>query len=361
MTSEIDICISSKTCSSLPCPPNDQEAAAAFLQDNPHISGNFIPLGTPYILRQGPVDKARPWQELRPDLESNFNQLKALPAQSRRNIAALNETYGTELLLALSEFHQNEIAPMVAAVKQYQQDTVIPYLKSDSHGWAGAAATALESRFMGFAKASVKYQQALENLHKAYKAKVRGIELLKLEQAVTSLHRELNAKFGVELNKYMGNVKASRRGTVWSNPERGINIAKGARNVRPLDLSSTRAFEIIKRFEKVANVGGKGIIMFDAYLRVDSVYADYTAGKDWQRSAVMETAGFGFGTAAGIYVGTNVVTAALGVTLLATPVGWFFVIGAGLAAGYGAAKFGDWASKQAAGYAYDQSSKLNWF
>ncbi|WDE00744.1 hypothetical protein [Thalassomonas actiniarum] len=263
MPSEIDICISSKTCSSLPCPP-DPQAVEAFLLDNPHISGNFIPQGTPYILRQGQIDKARPWQELRPDLVSNFNQLKALPAESRRNISALNETYGTELLLALSEFHLAEIAPMAEAMKQYNQDTVIPYLKSDTHGWAGAAATALESRFMGFAKALVKYQQALENLQKAYQAKVRGIELVKLEQAATSLNRELNAKFEAELNKYMGNAKASRRGTVWSDPKRGINIAKSARNSKAIDLSSTRSFEIIKRFEKAANIGGKGIIVFDA-------------------------------------------------------------------------------------------------
>ncbi|WDE03698.1 hypothetical protein SG34_020265 [Thalassomonas viridans] len=291
----------------------------------------------------------------------NFNQLKALPAQSRRNIAALNETYGTELLLALSEFHQNEIAPMVAAVKQYQQDTVIPYLKSDSHGWAGAAATALESRFMGFAKASVKYQQALENLHKAYKAKVRGLELVKLEQTVTSLNRELNTKFGTELNKYMGSAKASGRGTVWSSSERGINIAKSARNVKSLDLSSTRSFEIIKRFEKIARRGGKGIILFDAGFRADDVYDDYVAGEDWQRRAVVETAGFGLSTAAGAWVGSAVTTTAVSILMVSTPLGWAFVIGAGLTAGYAAAKTGDWVGKGLAGNIYDASSAFDWF
>ncbi|WDE03704.1 hypothetical protein SG34_020295 [Thalassomonas viridans] len=356
MSGEIDICINSKTCSSLPCPSNDQEAVAAFLRDNPHISGNFIPQGTPYILRQGPVDKSRPWQELRPDLVSNFNQLKALPAESRRNIADLNEAYGTDLLVALSEFHQAEIAPMVAEVKKYQQDTVIPFLKSDSHGLVGAAATALESRFMGFAKASIKYQQALENLYKAYRAKVRGIELVKLEQTVTSLNQELNAKFGTELNKYMGNAKASRRGTVWSSPERAKHIAQSARNIKPIDLSSTRAFEIIKRFEKAANIAGKRIILLDAGLRTIEVFKDFAADKDWQRSAAREVAGFGASTAAGAWVGSKVIASTLGVAMLATPAGWFFAIGIGLAAGYGAAKITDWGVKWLADLAYEGSA-----
>ncbi|WDE13496.1 hypothetical protein [Thalassomonas haliotis] len=287
--------------------------------------------------------------------------MKALPGETRRNIAALNETYGTELLVALSEFHQNEIAPMVAEVKKYQQDKVIPFLKSDTHGLAGAAATALESRLTGFAKASIQYQQALDTLQKAYQAKVRGIELVKLEQAATSLNKELNAKFGAELNKYMGSAKAGRRGTVWSNPERGVNLAKSARNAKPIDLSSTRSFAVIKRFEKVARRGGKGIILLDAGIRAVNVYDESEAGNDWQRSTVLEVTGFGASTAAGALVGTHVVSAALGVAMLSTPVGWFFVIGAGLAAGYSAAKLGDWAGKQVAGYAYDQSSKLNWF
>ncbi|WP_281556821.1 hypothetical protein [Thalassomonas sp. RHCl1] len=360
MPSEIDICISSKTCSSLPCSP-DPQAVEAFLQDNPHISGNFIPQGTPYILRQGQIDKTRPWQELRPDLASNFNQLKALPAQSRRNIAELNETYGMQFLAALSEFHQAEIAPMIAEVKKYQQDTVIPFLKSDSHGLAGAGATALETRLTGFARAAIKYQQALKNLHKAYKAKVRGIELVKLEQTVTSLNRELNTKFGAELNKYMGNATASRRGTVWSNPQRGINIAKSARNAKSIELSTTRSFEIIKRFEKAANIGGKGIILLDAGFRGEDVYLDYKAGKDWQRRAVVETTGFGFSTAAGAWVGSTVTTAAVSLLMVSTPLGWAFVIGAGLTAGYAAAKTGDWIGKGLAGNIYDASSSFDWF
>ncbi|WDE13507.1 hypothetical protein [Thalassomonas haliotis] len=360
MANEIDICISSKTCSSLPCPP-DPQAVEAFLQDNPHISGNFIPQGTPYILRQGQLDKTRRWQELRPDLVSNFNQLKALPGDSRRNIAALNETYGTELLVALSEFHQHEIAPMVAEVKKYQQETVTPFLESNTHGIAGAAATGLENRFMGFAKASVKYQEALENLQKAYKAKVRGIELVKLEQTAKSLHSDLISKFEVELNKYMGVAKASRRGTVWSNPERGINIAKGARNAQPIDLSSTRAFEIIKRFEKAANWGGKGVIAFDAGWRGYNVYQDYEAGKDWQRSAVMQTTGFGLSTAAGAVVGGAVVKAGLGIAMLATPAGWVFVVGSALVLGFAAAKTGDGLGQWLAGLAYDTSAHFSRF
>ncbi|WDE13503.1 hypothetical protein [Thalassomonas haliotis] len=287
--------------------------------------------------------------------------MKALPGESRRNIAALNETYGMELLMALSEFHQNEIAPMVAEVKKYQQESVIPFLKSDSHGLAGAAATAMESRFMGFAKASVKYQQALEKLNAAYKGKVRGIELVKLEQTVTSLNRDLNIKFETELNKYMGNAKASRRGTVWSNSERAKHLAKSARTTQPIDLSSTRSFELVKRFEKLANFSGKNLIILDAGFRGIDVFKDFAAGEDWQRSAVMQTTGFGFGTAAGVAAGTAITKAAIGITLLGTPLGWFFVLGVGLAVGFGVAKIVDTLSQGIAGGIYDFSSNFRGF
>ena len=67
---------------------------------------------------------------------------------------------------------------------------------------------------------------------------------------------------------------------------------------------------------------------------MNNVHADYKAGKDWQRTAVTETVGFGLGTAAGVIAGAAVTKAALGIALLSTPVGWVFVIGAGIAAGY---------------------------
>ena len=217
----------------------------------------------------------------------------------------------------------------------------------------------MESRLTGFAQSSVKYQQALEALQQAYKNKVKGIERVKLEQTVQARHSALNAKFQLELNKYTGAAKAGRRGTVWSNPQRAINLAKSARNSVPIDLSSTRAFELVKRFEKVANRGGKGLIAFDAGVRGYSVYQDYEAGNNWQRSAVLEVTGFGAATAAGIYVGTEVVASMLGVAMFATPVGWFFVIGLGLAAGYAAATGGDIAGKWVANKAYSISERIN--
>ena len=47
--------------------------------------------------------------------------------------------------------------------------------------------------------------------------------------------------------------------------------------------------------------------------------------------------------------------------MVTTPLGWVFVIGAGLAAGYGAASISDNAAKWVAGKTYDISEHLNWF
>ncbi|NRB42071.1 MAG: hypothetical protein HRU20_26965 [Pseudomonadales bacterium] len=264
-------------------------------------------------------------------------------------------------MLALSEFHQGETIPMVDTVKQYNQHTVIPFFKTESHGLTGAAATAMESRMSNFAKAANRYQQALEKIRLAYKAKAPRTEIFQLEKNAKLLHSDMNMKFQAKLNRYMGINQARGRGTVWSSSQRGINLAKSARTAQPIKLSSTTSFTAIKGFEKASNVTGKGIILFDAGLRVNNVYDDYKAGADWQRRAAMETTGFGLGAAAGAWVGGSVVSGLLGVAMFATPVGWVLAIGIGLAAGYFAAKAGDETGKFLSSFIYDKSHRLSTF
>jgi hypothetical protein len=330
-----------------------------FKQDNPHIKGPVIHKGTPYIIRPNAGRSEKSWEQLKPELAQVFLQFQRLPVPARRNIAEMNEVFGTDMLLALSEVYQNEIQPLAQYTRNYMVDTVMPTAVAEFPGLSGAAATAMESRMSQFAKTALKYQQALEQVRAAHLAKAPRMELAKLEQKARLLHKEFNAKFQAEINKYM--AKANKRGNAWTSAERGINQAKSARTSKPIQLSSMKEFNLISKFERTANWGGKGIILLDAGLRVNKVREDYNAGKDWQRTAVTETVGFGFGTAAGVIAGSAVTKAALGIALLSTPVGWVFVIGAGIAAGYLVGKQVDQRSKDVVGQIYDSSASTNWF
>jgi hypothetical protein len=70
----------------------------------------------------------------------------------------------------------------------------------------------------------------------------------------------------------------------------------------------------------------------------------------------METTGFGLGAAAGAATGSSIIASTLGVALMATPVGWVFVIGVGITAGYFAAKTFDGIGQGAAGAIYDRDT-----
>ncbi|MFC3149527.1 hypothetical protein ACFOEK_00650 [Litoribrevibacter euphylliae] len=358
MSDQIQLCLSASSTTQTPCFPGSQASEEQFKLDNPHLSGPVIQKGTPYIIRPNTA-QPQSWQQMRPDLALMFQKIQSLSASERRNISDMNEFYGSEMLLALSELYQNEIQPFGQHSKRYLTDIAIPKAVSEFPGLSGAAATAMESRMSVFAKSALNYQKALEQVRAAHIAKVPKMELMKLEQKARMLHKEFHARFQAEINKYMG--KVGKRGNVWTNAERGINQAKGARTSKPIMLSSMKEFNLVRNFERASNYGGKGIILLDAGLRVNNVHADYKAGKDWQRTAVTETVGFGAGTAAGVIVGSAVAKAALSVAMFATPVGWVFVIGAGLVAGYVAAKGVDTYGKKLAGFAYDTSSNTNWF
>ncbi|WDE11848.1 hypothetical protein [Thalassomonas haliotis] len=362
----IEICFPDNNAFSLPCDPNNPDEVACFRQDNPHIKSSVIPPGTPYIFRKDIGENPRPWQELRPDLSSTFTQINNLPTETRRNIANMNQTFGSELLVALSEFHRVEIAPMVFRAKEYGKNQVWDTLNKESGGLVGAGVGALDDRLTGFNKAVLKSQQALEKVRNGYQAKMPKLELYKLEKTAKDQLRAMKYNFQAELTKYMGNAKASRRGTVWSNPDRGIAIAKSGRTATPIQLSNATQMQRVKELGLVGKLAGPGLLILDTGIRVGNVHVDYLSGKDWQRRAVIETTGLGaagfagsLGAMAGSAVGTAAITT-LNVALLATPVGWCLVIGTALAFGYGAAKGGDWIGQTLSGKVYDASANINW-
>jgi hypothetical protein len=182
--------------------------------------------------------------------------------------------------------------------------------------------------------------------------------MMVLEDNVRSLTKEFNSTFQAEINKYLNRIK-NKKGTVYTNAERGIGQAKGSRTIKPIQFTTTAEFKNLRSFETGANILGKGLIVLDAGIRAGKVHTDYLSGKDWQKRAAVETAGFGLGTYAGLVTGSAVIKSGLGIALLATPAGWVFIIGASITVGIIAAKAGDEMGQLAANKSYDFGTWLN--
>jgi len=288
-------------------------------------------------------DNNSDWKQARPDLVCTFKQMQSLSQQSKRKVAMMDDMLGSDQLQAIADFYQAELAPMA---------------HKESIGAIGAASTALDTRLSNFAKAANKVKDALEKVREGAKAKLPKHKMMVLEENVRTLSKDFNSKFQAEINKYVNRVK-NKKGTVYTNAQRGINKAKSSRTIKPIQFTSTTAFQNLRSFELGANVLGKSLIVLDAGVRAGNVHVDYLSGKNWEKRATSEIAGFGFGTAAGLATGAAVVEAGLGIALLATPVGWVIIIGASLAVGVLAAKAGDNFGKFSANQAYDFGTWLN--
>jgi hypothetical protein len=234
-----------------------------------------------------------------------------------------------------------------------------PRIPANLNTYAGALVGVAQTRAESFIGLSKKYQAALENVRRAYKAKMPRHEILKLEQNAATLHKELNYKFKNLLTRYA--PKAGSKGNVWTNAQRGINQAKSARNYKPIQLNNSQTYKQVGRLVSKAKWTGYGALVVDAGFRAEDVYDQYKAGGNWQKSAAVETAALGMSGFVGGLLGTAMasgVELALGVALVATPVGWALIIGAGLAAGYAGAVAGDYLGRTAAEEAYSSSTSF---
>jgi hypothetical protein len=313
--------------------------------------------GTAYISRS---DSSYASSEPVPQtMQQMLKQLQALPPQNRQTISDLNAAYGSDLLLSLSSFYNNEILPLPMQGANFARNTAFLVIQKESIGFTGAGLTAVSARSTQFAKLIAEYQKTLETLRAAYKNKLPKFQQIKLEAIAKKAHQTLNQQFQSELRQYMPMGKG-RKGSIWSNAQRGMGLARGARTDAPLKLNNTNEIAKLGRFSKNVKYGGNGLLFLDAGFRGLDVYSDYNAGKDWQRSLVTQTAGFGFAGAFGIYAGEAATTAAT-IFLASTPFGWVIAIGVGLAVGYGVAKAGDEFGQDFAGYVYDTSSSFRWF
>jgi hypothetical protein len=346
VSQNIALCYSKSN--AFPVDRSDTLALANFQRDNSHIKGSFISAGTPFIMRthsNNSSNNSIDWKQARPDLVCSFKKMQSLSQQSKRKIALMDDMLGSDQLQAIADYYQAELAPMA---------------HKESIGAIGAASTALDSRLSNFAKAANKVREALEKVREGAQAKLPKHKIMVLEDNARRLSKDFNSKFQAEINKYVNRVK-NKKGTVYTNAQRGIDKAKSSRTIKPIQFTSTSAFQNLRAFETGANFLGKSLIMLDAGVRAGNVHVDYLSGKNWQKRATSEMAGVGLSTAAGVFVGQTVVSSAagLGIALLATPVGWVIIIGASIAVGIVAAKAGDKLGKFSVNQAYDFGTWLN--
>lgn len=144
------------------------------------------------------------------------------------------------------------------------------------------------------------------------------------------------------------------RGNALTSAERGITLAS-RRKGRGLHVADQGGAVRIGGFAKAIKHVGNGAIVLDAGIRAHGVYTTYQQGGNWQRQAAVQTAGFGFGGAAGLYAGQAAVGGLVAVGLAATPVGWLVVMGVGIAAGFGAANVVDLVGRKFAEYVEDRA------
>jgi hypothetical protein len=358
MTVSVSICFNRPGSISLPVDITNPKEYLPFRADNPHMMNGFVPSGMPFIMRDdySLPDANWSWRKAYPDLARQFTGLLNLNSQERVKIAKMLHQFGPDNLIAISRLLDEEIFSRGGDLLSTKADPRIP---ANLNTYAGALVGVAQIRAESFIGLSKKYQAALENVRRAYKAKLPRHEILKLEQNAASFHHELNYKFKNLLSRYA--PKAGSKGNVWTNVQRGVNQAKSARSYKPIQLNSSQTYKQVGRLASKAKWTGYGALVVDAGFRAEDVYGQYKAGDNWQKSAAVESTAFAvevMGGAAAGSVATTVVATALGVALAATPVGWVIIVGAGLAAGYAGAVMGDSAGRYAANKVYETSSAL---
>jgi len=112
------------------------------------------------------------------------------------------------------------------------------------------------------------------------KAKYPKAQMIKLEQNARTLSKDFNHKFKAEINKYIGRVK-NKKGTAYNNANRGVNVAKSGRSIKPIQFTSTVDFQNLRAFEKGANVLSKGLFVIDAGKRAAEYLYDTSSTGNW--------------------------------------------------------------------------------
>ncbi len=178
-----------------------------------------------------------------------------------------------------------------------------------------------------FIAAVEQYQKALMKYRTLIQSKVDKVNIKAAKTRIHQLNANLKIQFHHEMNTVNAMSKAGSRGTVLSNPKRGVDIARSSRSPVKLNVTSQVQASNLVQFGKQAKFLGNGLAAIDFTSRATGVIQKAEYGGNWERELFVESSGF----AAGAIMGTIVAKAAIGILIAAIPVGWVLIIGSAVA------------------------------
>lgn len=221
----------------------------------------------------------------------------------------------THLSLSFGEDNTLALAEMTKTLQDYNV------------GLIGASTSVYANRIGGFASAVKEYQDALLFYRDEIQRKSPFKSLAK--QKAIRAFQNLQTQFRHELNA-VSSVNRSRRGTPLTSATRATNIARSSRNVTRLNVTSQIQANNLVRFADHAKFLGNGLAVIDFTSRVGSIHNEYEANGEWERELFIESSSFALSAVAGT-AAVNAGGAALGLLVVATPVGWVGLIIGGVA------------------------------
>ncbi|MFE8070106.1 hypothetical protein QQM79_03520 [Marinobacteraceae bacterium S3BR75-40.1] len=276
---------------------------------------------TPYLLDSG-----------HPGLERGIRDRLSCQANTRE-LTQLALSYGGDNVVALAEIREK--------------------LHEAGVGLISEAASFYDHRVNGFVGAVKEYEKALLAYRKA--ARTQSPVQIALKQQAHRAFEKLQTQFQQELRSVTLNIKA-RRGTPLTRAERGTNIARSSRSATKLHVADEVQASKLVRFSRYTKFLGNGLAVIDFGSRAGRIQNAYQAGGNWEREMFIESSSFAFSAAAGTFTMSGG-SAALGLLVAATPVGWIGLVIGGLAvAGTAAAASiaADSYVKENAGSIYDE-------
>ncbi len=227
--------------------------------------------------------------------------------KSANNLTNLSLSFGGDNTIALAEM-----------TKKLQEYNV---------GLMGASTSVYANRLGGFAGAVKEYQDALIAYRGAINSNTTSKTIAK--QKAFKAFQNLQFRFRNELNTINASVK-SRRGTSLSSATRATNIARSSRSVAKLNVTSQAQAHNLVKFTQHSKFLGNGLAVIDFTSRVGNIHNEYNAGGEWERELFVESSSFALSAIAGTSA-VSAGSAALGLLVVATPVGWVGLIVGGIA------------------------------
>ena len=318
----------------------DDAAMQCFHRNNPEVGQGILIPGRVYCgadYQVAPHERAIP------------APLNALPLEARLAMAQVVYEYGDDSLV-LADFVAAQQAAAEAAY--HRTDANLGYA-SHANTFAGAGAAVYGARASGFREALLHYHEVLDSLFNHTRVG-RGAS-----KARGAMRRDVRAAFDLLNDRFHHELKRlnAPSNSPLSSSRQGIIIAERRRTqYSKIEVTNSYDQSRMARLAGAARVAGPGLIALDLSLRVATVHNERASGGDWQREAVVQSAGFGAATGTGVLVGLGakaaLVSAKIG--LMATPVGWVAVIGTAAVVGYGLATGMDKGSQFVTGRLWDR-------